>query len=300
MMPRVAIVISSYQAEPYIECAVRSVLAQSFGDFELVVQDDASTDRTVEIARSICDRRISVFASKSNRGAVNNVNAGIARTSAPLVVKLDADDYLLPDFLVRCHCAMRVNPDAAFVFTEAHRVVDGKITGVRTGWRADGVIPGVDFIHTALGSHNPCSASAVMFRREAFEAAGGFRWPASCPPFGEDFALWLRMARWGSVVYLAKPLSAFRAHGDGLTASVRNCRESLRVMADEVAAAVGPDKLLARQYLRGASHSLYCLQQAWHYSASETVRGLLKLISTHPAPYNSVARVLVRATGGHI
>ena len=142
MTPAVAVVISSYQAEPYIECAIRSVLAQEFADFELLVQDDASTDRTAEIARSIDDRRLRVVVSGANRGAVANFNSGIAATRAEFVVKLDADDFLLPGFLSACYAALRSGDDLAFVFTEAQRIVGGRVTGLRTRWKRCAALPG--------------------------------------------------------------------------------------------------------------------------------------------------------------
>ena len=286
-MPPVAVVISSYQAEPYIECAIRSVLLQDFADFELLVQDDASTDRTAEIARSICDPRLRVVVSWANQGAVANFNSGIGKTDAGFVVKLDADDFLLPGFLRACCEALRSDGGLAFVFTEAQRIRLGRPAGLMTGWPASVAMGGRDFILAALAGGDPCTASAVMFRRSAFLAAGGFRWPTAGAPFGEDYALWLRMAATGSVRYLPAPLSVYRAHPEGLVGRLEDpaLREPFRHMVDELEHAVefardrgvlaGPDlvranRLLARHCLRAADacallkeHRDYCLAKAW-------------------------------------
>jgi glycosyltransferase involved in cell wall biosynthesis len=292
-MPEVAIVISSYQAEPFIECAIRSVLSQDLTDFELVVQDDASTDRTVEIARSIRDPRMKVVSSPRNRGAVANFNAGISETTAGLVLKLDADDFLLPRFLSSCREVLRAEPGLAFAFTGCLRIAGGRVTGLMNrGWRG-GAMSGRDFILAALEAGNPCTASAVMFRRSAFQAAGGFRWPSERTHFAEDYALWLRLAALGSVSFVPEPLCAYRVHPGGLTTRLGNpgLRDAVRHMADEVAAAVefarvhgilgGRDlaranRLLARHCLRAADacaflprHRDCCVRRAWRLSPRE-------------------------------
>ncbi|HYW45005.1 MAG TPA: glycosyltransferase [Bryobacteraceae bacterium] len=292
-MSEVAVVISSYQAEQYIECAIRSVLAQDLTGFELLVQDDASTDRTVEIANSIQDPRLRVVVSGANQGAVANFNSGIDGTRAEFVVKLDADDFLLPGFLHACCEALGSDGSLAFVFTEAQRIAQGRPAGLMTGWPASVAMSGRDFILAALAGGDPCSASAVMFRRTAFRAAGGFRWPTSGAPFGEDYTLWLRMAATGSVRFLPEPLSAYRAHPAGLTGRLRNpaLREPFRHMVDELERAIefarargvlaGSDlaranRLLARHCLRAADacaflpeHRAYSIRQAWRLSARE-------------------------------
>jgi glycosyltransferase involved in cell wall biosynthesis len=286
--PAIAVVISSYQAEPYIDAAVRSVLSQDFEDFEVVVQDDSSKDRTVEIARSFRDSRLRVFSQPENAGAVANFSTGISGTSADLVVKLDADDFLLPGFLRACHDELSACRDAAFVFTQA--IVMGPAGCVfRTPWPASRRITGREFILDGITLSNP-SNSAVMFRRAAYTAAGGFCWPDGEPPFGEDFALWLRMAAFGPVSYLAEPYVAHRWHSAGLTGRLADplARTCLRHLGDEVeraveiarhrhvltsgdAARLGP--ALAQRWMTAAdacaflpAQRRYCLRKAWSLS----------------------------------
>jgi len=295
--PAIAVIISSYEAEPYIDGAVRSVLAQDFEDFEVVVQDDSSKDRTVEIARSFCDSRLRIFWQPEHAGAVANFSTGVLRTSADLVVKLDADDFLLPGFLRACHDELSACRDAVFVFTQA--VVMGPAgCGFRTPWPASRRITGREFILDGIRLSNP-SNSAVVFRRAAYTAAGGFYWPDGNPPFGEDFALWLRMAAFGHVSYLAEPYIAHRWHSAGLTGRLADplARACLRHLEDEVERAVqiARDRhvlsdvdvarlrpSLARRWMTAAdacavlpAECRYCLRKAWSLSRLSTV------LSTH-------------------
>ena len=95
-LPRIAVIIPAYNRADVISRAIDSVLAQDFGDFELIVVDDGSTDSTVEVARGYDDPRIRVVELGRNRGSNAARNAGITNASAPLIAFLDSDDTYLP------------------------------------------------------------------------------------------------------------------------------------------------------------------------------------------------------------
>jgi len=95
-LPRIAVIIPAYNRAGVISRAIDSVLAQDFGDFELIVVDDGSTDSTVEVARGYDDPRIRVVELGRNRGSNAARNAGITNASAPLIAFLDSDDTYLP------------------------------------------------------------------------------------------------------------------------------------------------------------------------------------------------------------
>ena len=94
-LPRIAVIIPAYNRAGVISRAIDSVLAQDFGDFELIVVDDGSTDSTVEVARGYGDPRMRVVELGRNRGSNAARNAGITNASAPLVAFLDSDDTYL-------------------------------------------------------------------------------------------------------------------------------------------------------------------------------------------------------------
>lgn len=94
--PVVSLILLSYNYESYIGDSIRSVLAQTYPDWELIVIDDASTDRSLEVIRSFSDPRITVLRSESNLGASASYNRAYAHCRGQFVGSLDADDFLAP------------------------------------------------------------------------------------------------------------------------------------------------------------------------------------------------------------
>ena len=117
--PTFSVVISAYNEQDYVGDAIRSVLAQTRGDFELIVIDDGSADRTAEVVRGFgSDPRLRLI-SHANRGLAPSLNVGIEAGSAPYVALLDADDMWMPSFLERMGEALEADPSAGFAYTEA-------------------------------------------------------------------------------------------------------------------------------------------------------------------------------------
>ena len=90
-MPTISIIIPAYNAESTIKKTIKSVLKQTFGDFEIIVIDDGCTDRTVEIVRAINDPRIAIF-SYQNGGLPTARNRGIQQAKGEYIAFLDSDD----------------------------------------------------------------------------------------------------------------------------------------------------------------------------------------------------------------
>src|SRR5437016_3101798 len=95
-LPRIAVVLPVYNAEQYIGAAITSVLAQTFTDFELVVIDDGSEDRTGEVLTGFSDPRLRVLRFPENRGLVSALNAGIRESASEFIARMDADDICMP------------------------------------------------------------------------------------------------------------------------------------------------------------------------------------------------------------
>jgi glycosyltransferase involved in cell wall biosynthesis len=238
-----------------------------------------------------------VAANPANLGPVRNFNTGIHATGAELVVKLDGDDYLLPEFLDRCHRVLSAHPDAAFVFTQTYRSREGRLCGLWLPWSQDRRLTGRDFFLEALRHGNPCASCSVMFRRTAFVAAGRFQalqgW--SRLPLCEDLYLWLRLATLRDVLYLSEPLAVYTDHDSGITGSIRRpfSRQPLRYKAEAVEDAVNiafsrdtlreedrleATRLLAREWISAADMCAflpadrnYCLRRAFQRSACTTL-----------------------------
>jgi glycosyltransferase involved in cell wall biosynthesis len=116
--PRVTIGMPVYNGERFLEKAIRSILGQTFGDFELLVSDNASTDRTVEIVRdhAVRDSRISLHVNSMNAGAAPNYNALVPRARGEFFKWAAHDDVLAPAYLERCVHALDGDPAAVLAY----------------------------------------------------------------------------------------------------------------------------------------------------------------------------------------
>src|SRR5688572_6206385 len=101
MNPKISVIVSTYNGERYIKETIASLLSQTFGDLELIVSNDGSTDRTAEILRSFDDNRLIVVESDRNRGIANSQNHAFSLARGEYVALQDHDDLALPVRLER-------------------------------------------------------------------------------------------------------------------------------------------------------------------------------------------------------
>ncbi len=114
--PLVSVLMTAYNRENYIGEAIESVLNSTYRNLELIIVDDVSKDRTVEIARSYADKdsRITVFVNEKNLGDYPNRNRAAGYAKGEYLMYCDSDDSLKPDGISRCVEAMSLHPEAPF------------------------------------------------------------------------------------------------------------------------------------------------------------------------------------------
>lgn len=98
---KVTIGIPFYNSERYLDLSIRSVLNQTFNDFELILSDDGSTDKSLMIAQSFNDPRIVIISDNTNKGISSRLNEQIEKAKGKYFVRMDADDIMMPDRLVK-------------------------------------------------------------------------------------------------------------------------------------------------------------------------------------------------------
>lgn len=155
--PRVSVGMPVYNSERYLEEAVESLLVQSFDDFELVISDNASTDRTEEICRAYAskDDRINYFRMRQNYGPIHNFN-NVFRLSAGEYFKWAAgDDVCGPDYLLRAVEALDEDPSTVLVWA--------KTVGIDEGGRRLPLAEEVSDLNSPDSVHSP--DPTVRFRR---------------------------------------------------------------------------------------------------------------------------------------
>lgn len=186
--PTVSVIIPTYNRASLIEKPIKSILAQTFQDFEIVVVDDCSTDNTEEVVKAFNDRRINYFRHQKNQGAGVSRNTGIANSASKYVAFLDSDDEWLPEKLEKqVTLFQNSNAEVGMVYTWLCNINDsGEVMSV-SGSRHRGFIK-----DDLLYSNFVGTPSTVMLKRECLEKVGGFD-PAMLT-FVEDLDLWIRIA----------------------------------------------------------------------------------------------------------
>jgi len=232
------VVMPAYNAERSIGPAIRSVLAQTRGDFELVVVDDGSTDGTADVAGSFADPRVRLVR-QENLGLAAARNVGAARGDGQFVALLDSDDLWLPTFLEQMGSALAGDPTAGFAYTDAWVLDDrtrriARATAMRYQDPPESPPADPEELLRALLRRNFVFTAATV-RRSVFEGVGGYDGTLRA---SEDYELWLRIAANGYRAVRAEGiLAVYRKRAASLSTDVRlmltSEREVFRLVAEE-------------------------------------------------------------------
>jgi glycosyltransferase involved in cell wall biosynthesis len=215
--PRVTVTIPTRNRAPLLRETIDSVLNQSFGAFEVIVSDNASTDETPDVVRSIDDPRVRLDRLEEDTGRYGNLTRCLHLGSAPYVTILHDDDLMLPGNLEHKVSFMDRHPSAGFVYSAGLGIdAEGRpIQGLenRDEWPDEHLEPGASFIRRTMRHGVIPSTPTLFFRRDA--VAGEEFAEADGPHC--DSALCLRLARHHDVGYVPQVLAAFRFHPDSMS-----------------------------------------------------------------------------------
>ncbi|MEM9414642.1 MAG: glycosyltransferase family 2 protein [Planctomycetota bacterium] len=203
--PAISIIMTAYNSGEYVEEAVRSLLAQDFEDFELVVVNDGSKDDTGTILDRMAkeDARLRVF-HQINMGICAASNFAVSKTRSDVIARMDSDDVAHPDRLGKQLAYMREhNLSCLGTYVE---FIDHKgrlLTAIKSPLEHD-VIQ-----ETLMRGHCCIWHSSAMFTREVFDKAGGYDEDFDC---SVDIDLWLRMGEVGTLGNIPECLQQYRMH----------------------------------------------------------------------------------------
>lgn len=181
--PLVSVVLPAYNEEDCIKVAIESIISQHYQDWELIVVDNNSVDRTAEIAASTGDPRVRVVSERSP-GIVEALNRGVRESRGLYIARLDADDTSDVERINAQAEFLNSHPSISLLGSQAWLKIEGdsRLRRLR--------VPCSHILINALKYfRNPFVHSSVMFHRSAFESVGGYRdlceW--------QDYDLWIRM-----------------------------------------------------------------------------------------------------------
>ena len=203
-MPRVSVVIPTYNSLQYLPFAVESALNQTFVDIEIIIINDGSTDRTEEWGLQQSDPRLKLI-TQENLGKSAARNAGIEAARGDYIAFLDADDLWEPTKLEMQVNCLDKSPHIGLVYTWtvlADR--DGRPTGHLISSRAAG-----DVWKDLVCRNILACGSTPLVRRNCFEVTGLF---SPDLPFAQDWDMWIRLAAHYPFAVIEKPLVRYRRH----------------------------------------------------------------------------------------
>jgi glycosyltransferase involved in cell wall biosynthesis len=230
--PAVSICIPTYNGAAWIGDAIRSALAQSFSDIEVVICDDASTDDTVARAGQFDDERIRLIANPDRVGMARNWNRCARESRGAFVKFLMQDDRLSPDCVERMIEVMKADPGVGLVFSSRNLEFDdprseasalfrdkfgelharlAPLSTVNDGRTLFAVMKRDRFRDNMIGE-----PTAVMVSRSALARLGLFN--ANVRQL-TDLEMWLRVAYYFDIGFVAEPLATFRVHARSASAS---------------------------------------------------------------------------------
>ncbi len=203
----ISVVIPVYNRESLIEIAIRSVLNQTYKDFELIIVDDCSTDKTIDVVNSIQDNRIILIQTPKNSGAAAARNRGIMHAKADVISLLDSDDFYESNILEESYSLLKNSDEGIGFMWTGIRTIRGKKTDTSC-WQPVFVESNyLTFLHALHIGTN----SGISIRRKVFELCGFFNEEL---PAAEDTDFFLRITQHFGYVYSPKILININKSGE--------------------------------------------------------------------------------------
>lgn len=215
----ISVVIPIYNGEQYLKMCVQSVIDQQYTDWELIISDDNSSDKSLDIVRQFNDNRITVVSNSTGRGIFQNLNNAIRHSGGDYIQIFNQDDVMEPSLLARQLNCLNKWPSAGMVFCkkinidETGEVIVTKTAGKTKEYQA--LLPelissgAAHQYFTSFGCF-PGNLSPVMISRKAWLKCGVFNVDYA---FAGDFEYWVRLSSQFDIVFNNEYLCKVRSHG---------------------------------------------------------------------------------------
>ncbi len=210
--PAISVAMSVYNGERFLAEAIRSLLSQSFADFELLILDDGSKDGTRAIVEAFAaqDARIRPII-RENRGLIISLNQLIAESRAPIIARMDADDVCMPARFERQLAYLAAHPEIGVIGSWCEDIDEHGAPWPTNPNQPRHPTSHADFLEAIDNGWPLLCHPAVMFRRDLVLSVGGYH---SAFKHCEDLDLWLRLASITQIASLPEPLIRYRHYAD--------------------------------------------------------------------------------------
>lgn len=210
-MCKISIVMPVYNGEKYIKESIDSILGQTLKDFEFIIINDCSTDKTEEIINNYNDKRILLVNNESNLGIANTLNKGINIAKGKYIARMDADDICNFDRLEKQYKFMENNIDIGMCGSHVE-VFDEKSSRIHKCPIEH------DEIHVLQMFNSPFAHPSVMIRRDVIEK-NRLKYNSYYEGM-EDYELWINMSKFTKFANINEPLLRYRQHQKQVTKKI--------------------------------------------------------------------------------
>lgn len=213
--PLVSVILPVYNAELYVKETIQSILNQTFSDFELIILNDGSTDKSEEIISEFEDTRIRYFKNKINLKLIDTLNLGLDLARGKYIARMDADDIALPNRFAKQIHFLESNPEYGIVGSFA-KTIGSTNLNLR-------YVEEDEDIRYALITHNPFIHSSVMLRNSIL-LINNLKYNKE-QLHVEDYALWIHLLQYTKGKIMSDILIYYRTHIEQI--SVVNAKDQI-------------------------------------------------------------------------
>lgn len=206
--PKVTVLMSVYNSEQYLREAIDSILGQTYTDFEFLIINDGSKDKSLDIIKSYDDPRIRLI-SRANKGLTASLNEGIEKAKGEYIARQDSDDVSVLDRLEKEVAYLDAHPSVGLVGSN-YTIMDSSGKELVT----TNVFTRPHDLKLAQVTCNQYGHGSVMMRKAILDKVGGYDKRVG---YVEDYDLWTRISRVADIANFEEPLFLYRRNDEGIT-----------------------------------------------------------------------------------
>lgn len=220
--PLISVLMSVYNAEKYLSDAINSILNQTHRNFEFIIVEDGSLDKSLEICRKYCkqDARIKLIENRVNLGLTKSLNIALGQCRGKYIARMDADDISLPIRFNRQKKYLDFHPEIALVGSFYHEIDEqGSIQRQNIRFAVEPIL-----VAWKLRFKNPIPHPPIMFRREVLKKLNGYD---EAYPYAQDYDFFFRMSKYFKLSNIPEILFLWRVHDNSISSSRRELQKTI-------------------------------------------------------------------------